>query len=178
MRRLVGLALICMFVAAVAFAGVGEDQSKMTPEKAMQRMMECSCCAPLMENPAMGEAMRFDINKTKTGFVSTMMISDESMVGELTAAIGKCENTRATAMAEYAKGDKTALCPFCEGISKVMPRDDVAMENFTTKMGAVMIMTASTEAGVKALHEYADMASHTQKMLHEAGMKMKGEKKG
>jgi len=153
-------------------AGSPALATEMTPEEAMQRMMNCVSCRPYMEYPELGSSIRYDIFKTKTGFVSAFMLADESLVPEFRELELKTEASREEAMkippSEYGK----LLCPFCEGMFALMMRGDVDLEEFRTHMGTVALATSDTKDGIEALHEYAEMAKTTSKLLDEAAAKM------
>ena len=96
------------------------------------------------------KSMRYDINRTSGGFVSAMMLADAGLIEEMAKANAKCEASRTSAMEAYAAGNKEALCPFCEGLSTIMARDDVVMEQFQTQTGMIMLCSSDTDAGKKA----------------------------
>jgi hypothetical protein len=157
--------MIALF-SAVAVAG------DMTPEMAMQKMMNCEACKPMMEYPQLGPNIRFDVIETDNGFVSTFMMADESVMPAYKECEKKCEATRKAAMTLTDEEAKEKLCPFCVGMRKVMAREDVKVNNYPTSMGSVTVATASSDEGTKALHDYAKMSKETSALLDEAAKKM------
>lgn len=172
MKKIGLVALAIALIAAVAFAG------DMTPEQAMQKMMNCEACKPMNDYPELGPNIRFDMVETDNGFVSTFMMADESVMPAYHECEKKCEETRAKAMKFTDEEAQQKLCPFCLGMRKVMARKDVTVNNYPASLGGITVATARTPEGVKALHDYAKMAKETSHLLEQAAMNMmEGEKK-
>lgn len=172
MKKIAIVALAVALVAAVAYAG------DMTPEQAMQKMMNCEACRPMNDYPQLGPNIRFDMVETDNGFVSTFMIADESVMPAYHECEQKCQETRAKAMKFTDEEAQQKLCPFCQGMRKVMARKDVQVSEYPTTLGDVTVATASSPEGVQALHDYAKMAKETSQLLKQAAMNMmEGEKK-
>ncbi len=165
--RTIGLAVLAIaIVGAVAIAG------NMTPEQAMEKMMNCEACKPMNEYPQPGPNIRFDMIETDNGFISTFMMADESVVPAYRECEKKCEATRGAAMKMSDEEAKEKLCPFCIGMRTVTAREDVTVKTYPTSMGSVTVAEATSEEGTKALHAYAAMAKETNALLTEAAMKM------
>jgi hypothetical protein len=172
MRKFFGL-LVMTAVLAASLAVAGQ----MTAEQAMQKMMSCVSCAPYAEYPELGPNIRYDIFETSSGFVAAFMLADEKLAPKFRECEKKCEAARATAMKLSEKEVEAKLCPFCSGMFKLMARDDVTIEEFQTKLGQVVVASASSDKGVEALHGYAKTAKETSDLLDKAAAKMMGAEK-
>ncbi len=167
MKNLAGYAvLLAAVVVQLAFAG------DMTADQAMQKMMNCSACKPMMDYPQLGPNIRYDIHETPNGFVATFMLADEKLMPAMRECEAKCEVTRAAAMKMSDKEAQEHLCPFCTGLRDLMSRGDVTLDHFETSTGYVTVVTSNTDDGVKATHTYAQMARETSALLAEASAKM------
>ena len=168
-----------LFVAAAVVAlGTVATAADMTPQQAMDKMMNCVACKPMNDYPQIAPNIRYDIQDTKTGFVSSFLMADEKVMPAFAECEKKCEVARAEAMKLTDEEAETKLCPFCVGMRKVMARSDVAMENVGVSLGKVMVASASTPEGVSALHDYAMMARETSALLDKAAMEMQKQPQG
>ena len=160
-RALIALALV--MIAAVAVGSPNE----MSPQQAMETMMNCPVCSAWSAEPALGPTIRYSISTTKTGYVETLSTADESMKPTFDKCAAECEK-RAAGVASMPKAEKDKLCAFCAGHVKLMARKDLAFENVNTPLGIVTVATASTPDGVKALHGYAAAAQKQADMMAQA----------
>ena len=167
--------IVAAAVVALATVATAAD---MTPQQAMDKMMNCVACKPMNDYPQLAPNIRFDIQDTKTGFISSFLMADEKVMPAFAECEKKCEVARAEAMKLSDEEAATKLCPFCVGMRKVMARSDVAMENVGVSLGKVMVATASTAEGVSALHDYAIMARETSALLDKAAIEMQQQQEG
>lgn len=165
MRILCTVAVIT--IATAAFAGTGE----MTPQQAMEEMMNCPVCSAWNEPPTVGPSIRYHIQTTKNGYVETFMTADEKIMPDFEKCYAECEK-RAMGIAQMSQEQKDKLCPFCIGRVKMMDRKDLAFETVKTPLGWVTIASSSTADGVKALQNYASAAKHQAELLEAAGKEM------
>jgi len=160
-----------LMVASAAFAGSGE----MTPQQAMEKMMNCPVCSVWNTEPTLGPTMRYSITPTKTGYVESLVTADESMKPAFDKCAAECEK-RAAGIPSMSDEDKGKLCAFCIGQVKLMGNKDVTVEHVSTPMGLVMVATATTPAGVQAAHEYAANAKKQSDLMQQAAHEMHGKK--
>ncbi len=173
--------VLCTFaaimVATMAFAGTESKTDTMTPQQAMDKMMNCPVCSAWMMDPALGPTIRHSVFPTKTGYVETLATVDQSMMPSFEKSEAECMK-RAATIPTMAADQKAKLCPLCIGHTKFMDRKDVTVENFNTDVGVVTVASASTPEGVKALHDYAMSAQKFGALVAQASMEMnKGEMK-
>jgi hypothetical protein len=160
-----------LMVAAVAFAGTTAD---MTPQQAMEKMMNCPVCSVWGMDPAVGPNIRHDISPTKNGYVDVFMTADEKTMPAFQKAHADCEN-RCMNVPKMTADDKAKLCDCCKAMTALMARKDVSFEESQTAMGWVTVATASTPEGVKALHDYAALSKNITGLLMQAGADMNKE---
>jgi hypothetical protein len=164
-RMLKRTLLVAAAIAGVAAVAVARD---MTPQQAMEKMMNCMACKPMNDYPQIGANIRYDIKDTKTGFVASFLMADESLMPAYKECEKKCEAARAEAMKLTDEEAAARLCPFCAGLRKLMARDDVTIDNIGVTLGQIMVATSSTKEGVAALHDYSMMARETSALLDKA----------
>jgi len=158
-------------VATIAFAGTESKMETMTPQQAMDKMVNCPVCSAFMVDPALGSTVRHSVYPTKTGYVETLATVDQAMMPSFEKAEAECVK-RAGTIPTMAADQKAKLCPLCTGQMKFMDRKDVTVENFKTDVGVVTVASASTPEGVKALHDYATTAQNFGSLVAKAGMEM------
>ncbi len=161
MRLFATAALLVLAMAAVA------SPDAMTPQQAMESMMNCPVCSAWSAEPTLGPTIRYSISNTKTGYIETLSTANESMKPAFDKCAAECEK-RAAGVASMPKAEKDKLCAFCAGHVKLMGRKDLSFENVNTPLGIVTVATASTPDGVKALHSYAAAAQKQADMMAQA----------
>jgi hypothetical protein len=159
--------LAVLALATAALAGTGE----MTPQQAMEKMMNCPVCSAWSTEPGVTDNIRYDIIQTKNGYVETFMTADEKMMPAFEKCGAECEK-RMAAIPTMDKEQKDKLCPFCVGHIKLSSRTDLEFEMHKTHMGWVSVASATTPDGVKALHGYAAKAKKHADLLAQAGAEM------
>ena len=158
-----------IMLATTAFAGTGSKTDDMTPQQAMEKMTNCPVCSVWMADPALGASIRHGVGATKSGYAEVLMTNNESMMPAFMKTAAECEK-RAAGIPTMAQDQKDKLCPMCVGHMTLMGRDDVTFENIPTPMGIMMVGTASTPDGVKAMHDYAASSKAFGDKMAQAGM--------
>lgn len=153
-----------LMLATAAFAG------DMTPQQAMEKVMNCPVCSAWGMDPTVGPTIRYDISTTKTGFIEVMQTSNEAMKPAFDKCAAECEK-RAAGIPTMSAEDKAKLCPFCVA-HVTIDRKDVTYENAPTALGMVRVASSTTPEGVKALHDYAATCKKQSEMMHQASMDM------
>jgi len=161
MRMLAAAALLVIATTAVA------SPEAMTPQQAMEKMMNCPVCSAWHAEPALGPTMRYSISSTKTGYIETLSTADESLKPAFDKCAAECEK-RAAGISSMSADQKGELCAFCVEHMKLMDRKDLTFENVKTPLGIVTVATSSSPDGVKALHGYAAVAQKQADMMAEA----------
>jgi hypothetical protein len=161
-----------IMVATTAFAGTASQKGDdVTPQQAMEKMVNCPVCSVWMTEPAVGASIRHSINPTKTGYVETLLTNNESMMPAFAKTAAECEK-RAAGIPSMSQDQKDKLCPICIGQMKLMGRSDVTFENFNTPMGVMMVASSNTPEGLKALHDYAAASKRFGEKMAQAGKEM------
>jgi hypothetical protein len=154
-------------IAAGAVAGTGE----MTPQMAMEKMMNCPVCSAWNTPPTVGPAIRYSIQETKNGYIETFMSADEKLMPDFEKCYAECEK-RVMGIPSMTQEQKDKLCPFCIGHVKMMDRKDLTFESVKTPLGWVTVASSSSAEGTKALQTYASTAKKQADLLEAAGKEM------
>jgi hypothetical protein len=142
----------------------------MTAQQVMDKQMNCPACKPFADQPQVMSNIRYNMFPTKTGFASTFMMADATVMPAYRECEKKCQAIQAE-LGKMSDADaKEKLCPFCYGMKGVTGRKDVSIEMFPAELGTVTVATATTPEGTKALHDYAKMAQETSMLLSQAMM--------
>lgn len=160
-----------LMLATVAFAGSMGD---MTPQQAMDKVMNCPVCSAFGADPALGPTMRHNVIETKAGYVDVCVTASEAMVPSLDKAHTECM-ARCKAIPTMTAEQKGKLCDCCNAMTALMNRKDITWEGGKTETGIVTVASASSPDGVKALHEYAELSQKTTNLLMQAAMQMSKE---
>lgn len=161
MRMLAASALLLL--AAVATASPEAN----LPQQAMEKMMNCPVCSAWNAEPALGPTMRYSITQTKSGYIETLQTADESMKPAFDRCAAECEK-RAAGIPTMSAEQKGKLCAICVGHMKLMERKDLSFDNVSTPLGLVMVGSANSPEGVKALHAYAATAQKQADLMAQA----------
>ena len=164
MKRMV-CTVAALLIATAAFAG-----SDMTPQQAMEKMMNCPVCSAWSSDPALGPTLRYDIVSTKMGFIEALQTSNEAMKPAFDKCEAECEK-RAAGIPTMSADEKAKLCPLCVAHMSIM-RKDVTFEQANTSLGMINVAISLTPEGIKALHEYAATCKKQSELMHQAGMEM------
>jgi hypothetical protein len=164
--------LSSVLILSVVLVAPGVVALDMTPEQAMQKMMNCVSCKPMMEYPELGPNIRYDIFDIENGFVSSFVVANEKLMPVLDECSKKCEATYAAAAKMSTEDAKEKLCPFCCGMHGLHARGDVKIQDFKSQMGSVTLVTSDTEEGIKAVHAVAQDFREMNKLLSEAAASM------
>ncbi len=170
MKRVI-CTVAALMVASIAVAGTAPKMDKMTPQQAMETMSNCPVCSVWMQEPALGPTIRHNAFTTKTGYVETVMTADQNMMPVFAKSVAECDK-RVAGMATMTPEQKDKLCPLCIGHMSFMSRKDVTVEKFNTDLGMVVVASASSPEGVKALHEYAANSKQFSELMAKAGKEM------
>ena len=162
MKRVLCTVAVLM-IATAAFAGTA-----LTPQQAMEKVMNCPICSAWTP---VAQGIRYDIFTTKTGTIEAFMNGGADPVAWDQAA-AECEKRMAT-IPTMSADQKAKLCPFCMSHMTLMGQKDVTIEHFKTDTGWITTATANTPAGQAALTEYAASMKSTQELL-EANAKEMG----
>ena len=165
MKRVLLCTAALLVLASLAFAG-----SDMTPQQAMEKVMNCPVCSAW--NPV-AQNIRYDIFTTKTGTIESFMNAGADQAA-WDAASADCEKRMAT-VPTMAADQKAKLCPFCMAHMNLTSSKDIAIENYQSKTGWITVATATTPEAKKALAEYASSMKNTAQMLETAAKDMKPE---
>lgn len=158
--------LLCT-VAVLMLAGVAFAAGEMTPQQAMEKVMNCPVCSAW--NPV-AQNIRYDIFTTKTGTIESFMNAgaDEAAWN---AASADCEK-RMASIPSMTADQKAKLCPMCMAHMTLSSQKDVSVQQYHTKTGWIAVTTANTPAGQKAVSEYAASMKATSELLASAAKDM------
>lgn len=162
-RVLCTVALLLMAVSA--FAG-----TDMTPQQAMEKMMNCPVCSVWGTDPALGPTLRYDITATKMGFIETLQTSNEAMKPAYDKAAAECQK-RAAGIPTMSAEEKAKLCPLCVA-HMTLDRKDVTMDYANTSLGMISVASSSTPEGQKVLHDYAATCKKQSDLMKQAAVEM------
>lgn len=163
MKRVLLCTVAVLMLAAIAFAA-----GEMTPQQAMDKVMNCPVCSAW--NPV-AQNIRYDIFTTKTGTIETFMNAGADQAA-WDAASADCEKRMATVPTMTAE-QKAKLCPFCMAHMNLTNAKDVTIQNYKAHTGFVTTATWNTPAGQKAVTDYATSMKSTATMLETAAKDMK-----
>jgi len=163
MKRVLLCTVAVLMLASIAFAA-----SEMTPQQAMEKVMNCPVCSAW--NPV-AQNIRYDIFTTKTGTIETFMNAGADQAA-WDAASADCEKRMATVPTMTAE-QKAKLCPFCMAHMNLTNAKDVTIQNYKAHTGYVTTATWNTPAGQKAVTDYATSMKSTSQMLETAAKDMK-----
>jgi len=163
MKRVLLCTVAVLMLASIAFAA-----SEMTPQQAMEKVMNCPVCSAW--NPV-AQNIRYDIFTTKTGTIETFMNAGADQAA-WDAASADCEKRMATVPTMTAE-QKAKLCPFCMAHMNLTSAKDVTIQNYKAHTGYVTTATWNTPAGQKAVTDYATSMKSTSQMLETAAKDMK-----
>jgi hypothetical protein len=163
MKRVLLCTVAVLMLASVAFAA-----GEMTPQQAMEKVMNCPVCSAW--NPV-AQNIRYDIFTTKNGTVESFMNAgaDQATWDACSADCSK----RMASISTMSADQKAKLCPFCMAHMSLSGQKDVSVQNFQAKTGWISVATASTPAGQKALTDYAMSMKNTSSLLETAAKDMK-----
>jgi len=154
-----------LMIAVTAFAG-----TDMTPQQAMEKMMNCPVCSVWGVEPALGPTLRYDISTTKNGFIEVLQTSNEAMKPAYDTASAECHK-RAEGIPTMAAAEKAKLCPLCVA-HMTLDRKDLTFDYANTSLGMVTVASSTTPEGIKALHDYAATAKTQCDLMKQASMDM------
>jgi len=163
MKRVLLCTVAVLMLASIAFAA-----GEMTPQQAMEKVMNCPVCSAW--NPV-AQNIRYDIVTTKTGTIETFMNAGADQAA-WDAASADCEKRMATVPTMTAE-QKAKLCPFCMAHMNLTNAKDVTIQNYKAHTGYVTTATWNTPAGQKAVTDYATSMKSTSQMLETAAKDMK-----
>jgi len=163
MKRVLLCTVAVLMLASIAFAA-----GEMTPQQAMEKVMNCPVCSAW--NPV-ALNIRYDIFTTKTGTIETFMNAGADQAA-WDAASADCEKRMATVPTMTAE-QKAKLCPFCMAHMNLTSAKDVTIQNYKAHTGYVTTATWNTPAGQKAVTDYATSMKSTSQMLETAAKDMK-----
>jgi len=163
MKRVLLCTVAVLMLASIAFAA-----GEMTPQQAMEKVMNCPVCSAW--NPV-AQNIRYDIFTTKTGTIETFMNAGADQAA-WDAASADCEKRMATVPTMTAE-QKAKLCPFCMAHMNLTSAKDVTIQNYKAHTGYVTTATWNTPAGQKAVTDYATSMKSTSQMLETAANDMK-----
>jgi len=163
MKRVLLRTVAVLMLTSIAFAA-----GEMTPQQAMEKVMNCPVCSAW--NPV-AQNIRYDIFTTKTGTIETFMNAGADQAA-WDAASADCEKRMATVPTMTAE-QKAKLCPFCMAHMNLTNAKDVTIQNYKAHTGYVTTATWNTPAGQKAVTDYATSMKSTSQMLETAAKDMK-----
>jgi len=163
MKRVLLCTVAVLMLASIAFAA-----GEMTPQQAMEKVMNCPVCSAW--NPV-AQNFLYDIFTTKTGTIETFMNAGADQAA-WDAASADCEKRMATVPTMTAE-QKAKLCPFCMAHMNLTSAKDVTIQNYKAHTGYVTTATWNTPAGQKAVTDYATSMKSTSQMLETAAKDMK-----
>ncbi|HXS10630.1 MAG TPA: hypothetical protein VN852_11660 [Candidatus Krumholzibacteria bacterium] len=163
MKRVLLCTVAVLMLTSIAFAA-----GEMTPQQAMEKVMNCPVCSAW--NPV-AQNIRYDIFTTKTGTIETFMNAGADQAA-WDAASADCEKRMATVPTMTAE-QKAKLCPFCMAHMNLTNAKDVTIQNYKAHTGYVTTATWNTPAGQKAVTDYATSMKSTSQMLETAAKDMK-----
>jgi hypothetical protein len=152
-------------IATAAFAG-----AELTPQQAMEKVMNCPVCSAWGIDPALGPTLRYDISSTKMGFIEVLQTSNEAMKPSFDKSAAECEK-RAAGIPTMSAADKAKLCPLCVA-HMTLDRKDINFDHASTSLGMITVASSSTPEGQKVLHDYAAACKKQSDLMAKASMEM------
>jgi hypothetical protein len=158
-------ALVLTLGAAPAFAdcgacGLGDKPAPMADGQAYMEnpKPDCPGCAAAMDFGRKLAALgaKVDIGKSKQGMISTWYVDDAANVRQVRALVKE--------MASLDMSRMKGLCNMCSDYASATTGKTVTREVVNTQHGAVYLITATSAAEVKKIHEVCDMELAQQKM--------------
>lgn len=161
--------LLCT-VAVLMLAGIAMAAGEMTPQQAMEKVMNCPVCSAW--NPV-AQNIRYDIFTTKNGTIESFMNAGAD-AEKWDACAADCEKRLAT-VSSMSADQKAKLCPMCMAHMSLAGQKDVSVQNYKTHTGYITVATWTSPAGQKALNDYTMSMKSTASLLETAAKEMKPE---
>jgi hypothetical protein len=152
---LIRVVLMVALAAGVLVAGDGD--------KAWFDLEGCAMCKNFAAEPGLMEHIEWE-NHMISGGVMTVSVVDE----EYQTALEHAEKNMEAVGQKLAAGEQLPLCGFCTSYGKLMMAG-VKIEQFDTKVGAVVLMTSSDPKVVEMIQQHAKHTDEEYEKLKAAG---------